>query len=143
MTGIIIAILSGILMSVQGVFNSAVTKQSSLWTATGFVQLTALLVCIVSWLISDRSNPMRVIQARPGYYLLGGAIGAFITLTVILSMNQLGPARAVMFIVIAQIISAYLIEITGLFQVPRRMASGREIIGIMVTILGIIIFKFH
>lgn len=31
MVGILIAILSGMLMSVQGVFNTDVTKQSSLW----------------------------------------------------------------------------------------------------------------
>lgn len=33
MVGILIAILSGMLMSVQGVFNTDVTKQSSLWVA--------------------------------------------------------------------------------------------------------------
>ena len=48
MFGIMIALLSGALMSIQGVFNTGVTKQTSLWVATGFVQLTALLVCIVA-----------------------------------------------------------------------------------------------
>ena len=45
MIGILIAILSGILMSVQGVFNTDVTKQSSLWVANSWVQFTALAVC--------------------------------------------------------------------------------------------------
>jgi len=42
MIGIWIAILSGTLMSIQGVWNTQVTKQSSLWVSTGWVQLTAL-----------------------------------------------------------------------------------------------------
>ena len=37
MTGVIIALVSGILMSVQGVFNTQVTKQTSLWVSAGWV----------------------------------------------------------------------------------------------------------
>ena len=37
MTGILIAMLSGALMSVQGVFNTQVTKNTSLWVSTSFV----------------------------------------------------------------------------------------------------------
>ena len=46
MWGILIALLSGALMSIQGVFNTEVTKQTSLWVSTGWVQFSALLVCI-------------------------------------------------------------------------------------------------
>ena len=49
MFGMLISILSGALMSIQGVFNTAVTKQSGIWIASGFVQFTALLVCILQW----------------------------------------------------------------------------------------------
>ena len=41
MWGILIALLSGALMSVQGVFNTELTKQSSLWVSTGWVQFSA------------------------------------------------------------------------------------------------------
>ena len=44
--GILTALLSGALMSIQGVFNTEVTKQTSLWVSTGWVQFSALLVCI-------------------------------------------------------------------------------------------------
>ena len=120
MVGFFIAVLSGILMSVQGVFNTQVTKQSSLWTTSAFVQLTALLVCVLAWLFTDRSNPLKVLAAKPSYLLLGGVIGAFITYTVVVSMGKLGPAKAVMFIVIAQLISAYLIELLGMFGVEKE-----------------------
>ena len=36
--GFIIALLSGALMSIQGVFNTEVTKQTSVWVAAGWVQ---------------------------------------------------------------------------------------------------------
>ena len=37
MTGIVTALLSGALMSIQGVFNTGVTKQTSVWVAAGWV----------------------------------------------------------------------------------------------------------
>ena len=48
MWGMIISLISGILMSVQGVFNTEVTKQTSVWISAAFVQLTALIVCIAA-----------------------------------------------------------------------------------------------
>ena len=43
MWGFIIALISGALMSIQGVFNTEVTKSSSVWAANSWVQLTAFL----------------------------------------------------------------------------------------------------
>ena len=74
--------------------------------------------------------------------LLGGAIGAFITYTVIRSMDMLGPAKAVMLIVIAQLIVAYIIEIFGWFGVEKQPLEWRKLIGMAAAIVGIIIFKW-
>ena len=129
-------------MSIQGVFNTQVTKVSSMWTASTFVQFTAFLVCIAAWLITDRSSLTKVFQAQPRYVLLGGAIGAFITCTVIKSMDMLGPARATMLIVVSQLLVAYIIELFGLFGVEQQPLEWRKAIGMAVAIAGIVIFKW-
>lgn len=142
MLGFWIGILSGLSMSVQGVFNTQVTKSSSIWVANIFVQATALLVCIVAWLASDRSSLLNVWRVEPKYMLLGGAIGAVITYTVIKSMDLLGPAKAVMIIVIAQLLVAWLIEIFGLFGVEKQEFQISKVIGMALAIGGIILFKW-
>lgn len=130
-------------MSVQGVFNAEVTKQSSIWLSAAFVQITALVVCVLAWFITGKEGTISsLFQVQPKYMLLGGAIGAFITYTVIQAMNQCGPARAVMFIVTAQLIVAYLIELMGLFGVDKQPFEWRKIIGLIVMIAGIITFKW-
>ena len=68
-------------------------------------------------------------------------MGAFITLTVVKSMASLGPAGAVLFIVVAQIASAYLIELIGLFGMERTPFSVRKLIGIGIAIVGILVFQ--
>ena len=142
MIGFLIALLSGALMSIQGVFNTQVTKESSIWVANTFVQFTALCVCLAAWLITDRSSLLAPLKVEPKYMLLGGVIGTFITYTVIKSMEMLGPARAVMLIVIAQLIVAYLIEVFGLFQVDKQPWEWRKALGMGLAIVGIVIFKW-
>ncbi len=142
MIGFFIALISGALMSIQGVFNTQVTKASSVWAASAFVQFSALLVCMVCWLFTDRSSLLAVMKVEPKYMLLGGAIGAFITYTVIKSMEMLGPAKAVMLIVVAQLIVAYVIELLGLFGTEKQPLEWRKVGGMALAIIGIIIFKW-
>lgn len=141
MIGFFIAILSGILMSMQGVFNTAVTKESGLWLASGWVQLTALAVCVAGWIFMGRTQISSLWQVQPRYLLLGGVIGAFITLTVIKSMEFLGPAKAVLFIVIAQTGFAYLIEVAGLFGTEKAAVSMAKLVGLGIAIAGMVIFQ--
>lgn len=143
MFGIIMALLSGALMSIQGVFNTEVTKQTSLWVATGFVQITAFAVCIAAWLFTGRQSIAAIGSVRPWYLLLGGVIGAFITITVIKSMNTLGPAQSALLIVTSQVLIAYLIELFGLFGVEKADFSWRKLIGMVLAIAGIILFKWE
>ena len=142
MVGFLIALISGALMSIQGVFNTQVTKASGIWTASAFVQFTALLVCLGAWFVAERGSFMQVFTVQPKYMLMGGAIGAFITYTVIRSMDLLGPAKAVMLIVVAQLAVAYIIELFGWFGVDKQPWEWRKLIGMAVAIAGIIIFKW-
>ena len=143
MWGIIIGLISGALMSVQGVFNAEVTKQSSIWLSAAFVQITAFVVCVLAWFFTGKEGVVSsLFHVQPKYMLLGGAIGAFITYTVIQAMNQCGPARAVMFIVTAQLIVAYLIELMGVFGIDKQPFEWRKIIGLVVMIAGIVTFKW-
>lgn len=143
MWGIIVALISGALMSVQGVFNTEVTKQSSLWVSTGWVQFSALLVCVAAWFFMGRDSVGALWQVDNKYTLLGGVIGAFITVTVIQSMSLLGPAKAAMLIVISQLAVAYIIELFGLFGVEKAAFEWRKVMGMLIAILGIVIFKWQ
>ena len=141
MWGILTAIISGILMSVQGVFNTQVTEETSLWVSAGWVQFSALLLCVAAWFYTGRESISALWQVSPKYMLIGGVMGAFITITVIKSMESLGPAKAVMLIVTAQITAAYLIELFGWFGVERQPFAWRKLIGFFIAVAGIVLFK--
>ena len=143
MIGIWIAILSGTLMSIQGVWNTQVTKQSSLWVSTGWVQLTAFLVCVAAWFFTGRDSVGILWQVENKYTLLGGILGTFITVTVIRCMGKLGPAQATMLIVIAQLVVSYLIEMFGLFGVEKQPFEWKKLAGTAIVVAGIVLFKWE
>ena len=125
MAGFIVAIISGALMSLQGVLNTNVTKASSIWVAAGFVQFTALATCIIMWLFIS---------------LLGGVIGAFITFTVVKSVSDLGVAKAEVTIVVAQVIVAYIIELMGLFGSKKADFSWLKLLALIIAMGGVFMF---
>ena len=143
MWGFFTALISGALMSIQGVFNTEVTKQTSLWVSTGWVQLSAFMVCVLAWIFTGRQSVSALWQVDNKYTLLGGVIGAFITITVIQSMGALGPAKAAMLIVISQLIVADVLERVGRGGTLQPPFEWRKILGMLIAIAGIVIFKWE
>lgn len=140
MIGFLIAMISGALMSIQGVFNTDVTKSTSIWVAAGFVQLTALATCVIMWLLNGHPEVTGLLQVERKYALLGGVLGAFITFTVVKAMSSLGTAKASLTIVITQIAVAYLIELFGLFGSKKSEFSFMKLFGIAIAITGVAVY---
>lgn len=143
MIGIFIALISGALMSLQGVFNTEVTKQSSVWVSASWVQFSALLTCLAIWAVFDRTGFMTIGKVSPRYMLLGGLFGAFITYTVIQSMSALGPAKSTMLIVIAQLTVSWAVELFGMFGLDKGAFSWRKLIGLLVAVAGVVLFEWE
>ena len=143
MTGFLIALLSGALMSVQGVFNTQVTKTTGVWVSSGWVQLSAFAVCLAIWFFTGRDSVGALGDVQPRYMLLGGVIGAGITWTVIRSIDALGPAKSALLIVIAQLAVSYLIQLFGLFGMDREPFSWRKLGGLLLAVAGIAVFQWE
>lgn len=141
MSGFMIALLSGALMSVQGVLNTKVTEVTGMWVSNMWVQFSAFLLCLGVWFFQGRDSITALTKVEPWYALLGGVIGAGITWTVIKSMEQLGPAKTTLLIVISQITASYLIEMFGLFGVEKSEFVWRKIGGLVLAIVGVWIFQ--
>ncbi len=143
MIGFLIALLSGALMSIQGVFNTQVTKTAGMWVSNAWVQLSAFAVCAIMWFIMGRDNISTITHVEPRYMLLGGVIGAGITWTVIKSVAALGPAKSALLIVVAQLVVAYLIELFGLFGMEKASWDWLKAGGLALALIGIAIFQWE
>ncbi|MEL7646633.1 MAG: DMT family transporter [Sedimentibacter sp.] len=141
MIGILLALLAGLLMSVQGVFNTRIMDSSNMWATNSWVHLTAFVTSISIWFFTGRENLLTVFNVGNKLYLTGGVIGAFITFTVIKSISGLGPAYATMLILLAQLVVSCLIEAVGIFGTEKMCFGWSKIIGVALMVAGIIVFK--
>lgn len=141
MIGILLALLAGLLMSVQGVFNTRIMDTSNMWATNSWVHLTAFIASISIWFFTGRENLLSVFNVSNKLYLTGGIIGAFITFTVIKSISGLGPVYATMLILLAQLVVSCLIEAFGIFGTEKMCFEWSKLVGVALMVAGIIIFK--
>jgi len=140
MVGVLISILAGAAMSVQGVLNTGLGKSIGQLHANTIVQAIAL-ICSLAALIFAKNGSFHALSGTPPLYLSGGVLAIIITLGVMLAMKSLGPAAAVSIILIAQLLSAALIEFFGLFGTEKAAFGLNKFIGLAAMIAGVIIFK--
>lgn len=141
MISIIIAIISGISMSIQGVFNTRLGEKIGTWETNVIVQATGLILTLLVSFIWGNGNYHELKNVNK-LYLLGGVLGVVITYTVMASIGTLGPTYAIGIILIAQLVSAALIDAFGLFDSTKINFTLKEFIGVAIMLLGIIVFKW-
>lgn len=137
----IVAIISGLLMSMQGVWNTRLTEKSGLWFTNAFVHGIGFATCLIL-LDFVRDANLDGFKTVNKFYLLGGVVGAGIFYSVVFAISKLGPAGATMLILIAQLIGSYMIELFGMFGTEKSPFQWMKCLGIAVIIAGIVIFQW-
>lgn len=141
MLGFIFAIVSGIAMSLQGVFNTRLGEKIGTWETNTIVQLTGLIITLVITAFLGKGN-FKALSDSNKIYLLGGALGVVIIFTVMMSIGSLGTTCAIGIILVAQLIAAAVIDYFGLFGSEKINFTLKEFIGVAIMIAGIIVFKW-
>lgn len=141
MMAIIYAIISGISMSLQGVFNTRLGEKIGIWETNVLVQASGLLLTLIILIFFGKGN-FRNIKDTNKLYLLGGILGVVIIFTVMKSIGSMGATCGIGIILVAQLLAAAAIDAFGLFGSDRIPFNAKEFIGISIMVLGIIIFKW-
>jgi transporter family-2 protein len=127
-------------MSLQGVFNTRLSEKVGPWETNTLVQGTGLALTLIILFFSHSGNFKKITEVNK-LYLTGGIIGVFIIFTVIQGIKSLGPTCAIAIILVAQLLSAASIDTFGIFEAKPICFHYTRIIGVIVMIAGIIIFK--
>ena len=142
MFGIICAIISGVAMSIQGVFNTRLGEKIGIWETTLFVQIIALIVSLIAFFILGDGSYSNLKDTNK-IYLTGGILGVVITFTVMKSISSMGPTVGIGIILVSQLLSAAIVDAFGLFGSEKVRFLPNHILGIAIMIVGIVIFKWN
>lgn len=140
MLGIIYSFLAGILISLQGVFNTRVSEKIGLWETTVIVHAIGLTFALIIMPIWGDGSITRL-GTVDKFYLLGGIFGVVIVFSVMKGISLLGATFSVAILLITQLIFATIIDIFGLFGSSPIKFSFTKPLGILIMIIGIVIFK--
>ena len=138
--GMIISIIAGAAMSVQGVMNTRLGEGLGNMHANAFVQGTAFILSLIA-LIFARGGSFMQLGAVNKLYWFGGALGIVITLTVMLGIKNLGTTAAISVILISQLLTAALIDAFGLMGSERLPFGWNKYVGLAVMCGGMVLFK--
>jgi transporter family-2 protein len=140
MEGALFAILAGVFISLQSVFNTRVSDKIGLFETTTVVHTVGLVFALALMLLFG-SGSFKKINEVNKLYLFGGAFGVIIIFAVIKGISLLGTAYAVSIMLVTQLIVSTLIDTFGWFGTVRIKMDFTKPLGILIMIIGIIIFK--
>lgn len=128
-------------MSLQGVFNTRLSSKIGSWETNVIVQGSGLILTILILLVFGNGH-FKEIKNVNKLYLLGGVLGVIIIFTVMEGISLMGPTYSIATILVAQLTAAGIIDAFGLFDSTKISFGWTKIIGIVIMIIGIVIFKW-
>jgi len=140
MIGILMSIIAGAAMSIQGVFNTRLSDKIGTLETNVFVQGTAFVLGLIALLFYRKGDFTQLLNVNK-LYLTGGVLGIIITITVMLSIKDLKPTYAISIILISQLLVAALIDAFGLFDSEKLAFGWEKYVGLGLMIAGVILFK--
>ncbi|WP_079479271.1 DMT family transporter [Halobacillus salinus] len=140
MFGITLAIVAGVFISMQNVFNTRISEKGGSWATTTIVLGIGLMVSIPVFFIMDDANLLDLGGINP-IYLLGGVFGVGIVYGLMRGMQELGPAYAVSIVMVSQLAMASSVNTFGLFGFEEMDFTIQKGIGLGLLVAGVLIFK--
>lgn len=139
-TGILLASLAGLLVSVQTVFNSKVNVYNNSWSTTTLVLGMGFLASFVLGFIVE-GRGMFNLEGLKLWYIFSGLIGVGVVFCLVHAMKNLDPTFAISIVVTAQLGTALLWDSLGVLGLEKIPFSWNKLLGVIVIVLGIVVFK--
>ncbi|MGI6732858.1 MAG: DMT family transporter [Anaerovoracaceae bacterium] len=142
MLGLIMSVVAGAAMSLQGVINTRLSERIGLYESNVFVQATALALGLIVMWIFGKGSFSELTQVNKIYWT-GGILGTVIIVTVMLAIGNLSPTHAIAVILISQLLVAAIIDAFGWLGAEKVPFTWNKWIGLALMIAGVITFKWE
>ncbi|MBP3963130.1 DMT family transporter [Paenibacillus lignilyticus] len=139
--GILLALLAGMLVSVQTLFNNKVSASVHSQTTTALVLGMGFIASVGMGLAVEGAEFLNW-QVMPLWFWFSGLIGIGVVTSVVKSVNLIGPSAATAIVMASQMVCAVWWDSAGWFGLEQVPFSWQKAIGITALIAGLILFKY-
>ncbi|SFB09655.1 MULTISPECIES: DMT family transporter [unclassified Bacillus (in: firmicutes)] len=140
MEGMLFAILAGVFISLQTVFNAKVSGKVGAWATTVLVLGLGFIASLPMFIAMD-DRSLFDIGGINKLYLLSGAIGVGIVFCITQAIRLLGPAYAISLVLVSQLTMAVIIDTFGWFGFATNPLTMNNVIGLGLMMMGIVVIK--
>ncbi|XXM70578.1 DMT family transporter [Lysinibacillus sphaericus] len=140
MRGALFALLGGLCITMQGIFNARMSDAIGGWHTTSIVHLAAFTIAMLIY-INVRDGKGKSFRKVPFLYLIGGSFGVVVVFSELTAIHMIGPAPAIAILLVAQIGTAFVIESRGWFGEQKVPVTRRQGIGLIMMLAGVVLFQ--
>jgi bacterial/archaeal transporter family-2 protein len=140
--GIIFAVVAGIFISVQNIFNSKVSEHAGPWETAILVLGLGALASFIIGLFVEGTN-IFVLENMELWYWFSGLFGIGIITCIVLCIRLLGPTFAIAIVLTSELGFALLFDSFGWLGLEKVPFSWNQLFGVLVIVSGIYVFKFN
>lgn len=139
--GLLFAILAGALVGLQNIFNSKVNERAGSWATTTLVLGLGSLASLTCGLLFEGGQLFNL-QNMKLWYWFSGVLGVGVVVCLVQGIKLLGATYAIAIALTSQLVFALLGDTLGWLGLNKVPFTVNQLIGVLVIIGGIIIFKF-
>ncbi|EOO27215.1 hypothetical protein ICM_01617 [Bacillus cereus BAG1X2-3] len=140
MKGILFAVFAGIFITLQGTFNAKLSSHIGIWSTSIITHLIGFIIATTVFLLK-KEEKVTDLKSVKKVYLVAGAFGGFIICAETMAIYSLGVTLTAGTLMVAQLLTATVIEMKGLFHIKKIQMERYHIVGTIVMIIGIVVFN--
>lgn len=139
--GLLLAVMAGSLVGLQNIFNSRVNEKTGSWVTTTLVLFMGFTASFIIGLFVEGKN-MFNLQNMQLWYWFSGLIGVGVVVCMVQGIKRLGPTLSVSISLTSQLVFALIFDTFGWLGLNQVPFTWTKILGVMVIVGGILVFKF-
>ena len=139
----VMTFLAGSALTVQVATNGVLSKASTgpLWAAFFSFLIGTLALLILLLILREPPPSMSSLLKLPKWYFFGGVLGVFYVTVVMMSIGVIGSVSLVTTVIVAQLITATVLEHFGVLGIPKNPVQLKTLIGFALMLAGFSLIK--
>ncbi len=138
--GILLSVFGGVFITLQGTFNAKLSSDIGIWSTSIMTHLIGFLIATTMFLLK-KEEKVTDLKGVKKVYLAAGALGGLIICAETMAIYSMGVTLTAGTLMVAQLLTATVIEMKGLFHIKKIQMERYHIVGTIVMILGIFVFN--
>lgn len=135
----LLALFAGVAVTFQGPINTNLAqslKSNNMATFMAFFVGTIILAIYIL-IIREPIPTLTMFRQAPWWSYLGAVTGIIYVFSVIIVFDKLGASSSMVLLILAQIVTALLLDHFGILGVPKKPINIYKIVGLVLMVSGV------